>query len=873
MGPQFSIAHYRTTTKLGEGGMGEVWRATDTKLGRDVAIKILPEAFAGNADRMARFTREAQVLASLNHPNIASIYGVEERALIMELVEGPTLSARIAEGALPVEEALPIARQIVEALEHAHEKGVIHRDLKPANIKVTPDGVVKLLDFGLAKAAEETSAAPSGGSPTMSPTMSLELTRAGVILGTAAYMSPEQARGKTVDKRADIWAFGVVLYEMLTGCHPFGVGGTITDTLAAVVLKEPDLGALPAATPPHIRPLLDRCLRKDPKTRLRDIGEARVALDEPLALSAAAAPKPSLVPWALAALGVAAGIAGLSVAWMRPKPPEPAVLRFPLPLPENTVESISRAAVQAVPSPDGTSVAFVAASPDGTTSLWIRSLRSTSARRLENTESANFPFWSPDGQFLGFFADDKLKRIAVSGGSPQTVCGTPTSGGSQINGDGGTWNRDGLILFSLGGGSGILRVPATGGLPASATKLEQAARETKHAWPQFLPDGRHYLYFSRNADPRKSAIYVQELDSDRRTKVLNNDLRAAWSPPGYLMFAREGALWAQRMDPKTFQLTGAPAQVAEGVSSNEANGRAAFAVSDSGVLVYRGAALPTSQIVWYDRSGRRIAAVGKPGAYGGLRLSPDQKRIAVNLLSANHIDLWIMDLASGSLTRATNDGRGSSVVGPWSPDSRRIAMNRMLGGILELTLSSGKTRDLSKEQLFAFDWSRDSQVIVATDESGRHLAAMEPDGSREARTVDDVTYHRFAFALAPDGNWAAYGSFESGRSEIAVASFPSFREKRQISVDGGLLPQWRNDGREIFFLSPDGMLMSADIRLGSQIEAGVPKPLFKIVEGGPRTYPYAASGDGRRFLATEDAQKSQLAPFTVVFNWTAELKQ
>jgi serine/threonine protein kinase len=873
MGPQFSIAHYRITTKLGEGGMGEVWRAKDTKLGRDVAIKVLPRAFAENADRMARFTREAKVLALLNHPNIASIYGVEDHALVMELVDGPTLSARIAGGALPVEEALPIAHQIVEALEHAHEKGVIHRDLKPANIKITPDGVVKLLDFGLAKAAEETSAATSGGSPTMSPTMSMAKTQAGAILGSAAYMAPEQARGKAVDKRADIWEFGVVLYEMLTGRHPFAAGGAIADTIAAVVLKEPDLAALPAGTPPHVRRLLDRCLRKDPKTRLRDIGEARVALDEPQALSAPAAPKLSFLPWALAALGVAAGVAGLSVAWMRPKVSEPATVRFALPLPEGAVESISKAAVQAVPSPDGALVAFVAASSDGATSLWIRPLGSTSARRLEKTESANYPFWSPDGQFLGFFADNTLKKIAVSGGSLQTICETPLSGGSQINGDGGTWNRDGVILFSLGGGSGILRVPATGGLATSATKLDQAAGETRHAWPQFLPDGRHYLYFSKNANSRKSAIYVQELDSNRRTQVMDNDLRAAWAPPGYLLFAREGALWAQRMDPKTFRLTGRPAQVTEGVSLNESNGRAAFAVSDSGVLVYRGVAHRNAQIVWYDRSGRRLAAIGKPGPYVGLRLSPDEKRIAVNLSSANNMDLWIMDLASGALTRETSDGRSSSVVGPWSPDSRRIAMNRMLGGILELTLSSGKTRDLSTEQFYAFDWSRDSRVIVCADESGRHLAAMAPDASRELRTVDDVSYQRFAFALAPDGNWAAYGSFESGRSEITVASFPSFREKRQLSIDGGLLPQWRNDGREIFFLSPDGMLMSVDIRLGSQIEVGVPKPLFKIVEGGPHTYLYAASGDGQRFLAAEDAQKGQPAPFMVVVNWTAELKQ
>ncbi len=709
MAPHSQIAHYKLTGKLGEGGMGAVYRATDTKLNREVAIKVLPAAFAEDDARMRRFEREAQVLASLNHPNIAAIYGIEAGALVMELVEGADLA-----GPLPADIAIAYARQIADGLEAAHEKGIVHRDLKPANIKVTADGVVKLLDFGLAKTAGEY-ASSGANNPTLSPTLSLGMTEAGTILGTAAYMSPEQARGKPVDKRADIWAFGVVLYELLTGRRPFS-GDTMTDTLAAVVLEEPDYAALPPATPAGVRRLLRSCLRKDPRQRLRDIGDARLMLDE-VETHAITAPSPAArrawLPWIVAGLAAGLALAAVGVAIIaRPpaKPPEPVAVRFTVPWPAGTIAA-SAAAPQAIPSPDGRYLAFIADS-NGQTALWVRPMGSTSAHRLDQTDGANFPFWSPDGQFIAFFADEKLKKIPAAGGSPMTVCNAPRTA-SPIVGDGGTWNDKGLIVFALGAGSPLLRVLAAGGPATPATTLDASAGETSHDWPQFLPDGRHLLYFARNRDPSKSAIYVQELGSSLHTLVIRNLHRAVWAPPGDLLYPLEGPLFARRMDPRTFQLTGDPVSVAEEVSSNDDNGRSAFAASGNGMLVYlaNGSAADV-QPVWYSRDGKRIAAASKAGTYSSMKLSPDEKSLALAVRGSGRLETWIMDLTSGALRRAfTQEGYA---LGPWSPDSGRMTINEVqANGILEFTVSSGGTRPLNKSGGFnAIDWSPDNRFIL-----------------------------------------------------------------------------------------------------------------------------------------------------------------
>jgi Tol biopolymer transport system component/predicted Ser/Thr protein kinase len=871
-----AIAHYRITAKLGEGGMGAVYRATDTKLNREVAIKVLPPAFAEDSGRMQRFEREGLVLAALNHPNIAAIYGVEQGAIVMELVDGEDLK-----GPVPVETAIGYARQMVSALEAAHEKGIVHRDLKPANIKVTPAGVVKVLDFGLAKTPEAASAV-AGASPTISPTLSLAMTQAGMILGTAAYMSPEQARGKEIDRRADIWAFGVILYELLTGALLYGGGETVTDTLAAVVLKEPDYSRLPAETPARLRRLIRVCLQKDPQQRMRDISGARLLLDqdEPEATAVPAA-KRSWLPWAVAAMAVAvAGVAG-TVAWQRPKAAEPVTVRFPFIFPEGTTESSQLAAAQIAPSPDGRSLAFTAVS-NSQPALWIRPMGSPTAHRLDKTEGANLPFWSPDGQFLAYFADNKLKRVAAAGGPVQTLTEVDRSEGAggagrgtgRTAGDGGTWNTAGEIVYSGGGGSPLMRTTATGGPGTPATKLDQAAGETRHSWPQFLPDGKHVLYFALNDDPQKSGIYVQELGSSNRVLVTKNQTRGVWAPPGYLLFARESTLFAQRMDPRSFQLTGEPAPVAEEVIANDVNGRSAFAVSANGVLVYRaGLYSVESRLTWVDRRGTRQDSIGKPGLYHSLKLSPDERSAIVTVGPPNRTDYAIMDLATGVVTPATTDGKAHNVLGPWSPDSQRIAINRSdVESLLEFNVASGKSRELKAEGLFANDWSADGRFLLCGDRVGTRFGLLPTDGG-PLRVLSDTPYRKISFRLSPDGKFVSYTSYESGRPQVVVAAYPSFAEKRQVSLDEGRGATWRKDGRELFFRAGNN-LVSIEIKTEPRIEAGVPQALFPLA-GSSLSALYAPSGDGKRFLTIDrgDVSTRNQSETMVVVNWAAELKE
>jgi serine/threonine protein kinase/dipeptidyl aminopeptidase/acylaminoacyl peptidase len=872
MSPQQYIAHYQIVSKLGEGGMGEVYRATDTRLNRAVAIKILAPAFAQDAARMARFEREAQVLASLNHPNIAAIYGVEQGAIVMELVEGEDLR-----GPVPPGTALEYARQIAAGLEAAHERGIIHRDLKPANIKIAPDGIVKILDFGLAKAGAETAAPAPSASPTLSPTISLEMTQAGMILGTAAYMAPEQARGKPVDKRADIWAFGVVVFELLTGATLFGGGETVSDSLAAVITKNPDWSALPNDTPPHLRRLLERCLCKDPKLRLRDIGEARILLDQPLAAAPVAATldsaRQSRLPWAITAL-VSTVLVGVSaVAWFRPKAADPLTVRFVLPWPDGTTEP-GGPTEQLTASPDGRTLAMIAIGSDGNSALWIRPIGSPSAHRLDKTDGATEPFWSSDGQFIAFFADDKLKKIPAGGGSPQTLCEAPSSAGPKMSGEGGTWNPAGDIVLSPGAGSPLMRVSAAGGLPTPVTKLDIPGGENRHAWPQFLPDGRHLLYFAGNQDQSKNAIYVQELGSEARIKVVLSTGHAAWSQPGYLLFLRGLTLFAQRMDPRNFQLSGDAVPVAEGIFVHSPSGRAPFEFS-GGVLAYR--AVPDvvmGQLAWYGRDGKRLSAVGKPAAYTSLRLSPDDKSAIVSIAPVTRGDVWIVDLATGGLRHITSGG--TFVLGPWAHDAQRLAVNLSSSqGVLEVAPTSAGSRRLGPAPLYANDWSPDGRFLLCTDINGEHWTLLRADGSQQMEAISPALSHAFDFRFAPDGKHVAFTTTDTGVPEVVVSSFPSFAERHQVSIDGGSSPAWVKDGREIVFQQPDGTVMSVEIRAaGGKIEASVPKPLLKRRPRSGRglsSYFFWPTSDGERFLAIESNQ-ANAAQTVLVLNWSAELK-
>src|SRR5262245_41476589 len=668
MSPQESIAHYRITSKLGEGGMGTVYRATDTKLNRDVAIKILPDAFGQDPDRMARFEREAQVLASLNHPNIASIYGVEEQAIVMQLVEGSPLA-----GPLPLETALPIARQIAEALEYAHEKGIIHRDLKPTNIKVTPEDSIKILDFGLAKALSSESVL---GDPASSPTITMRATLAGVIMGTAAYMSPEQARAGVADKRSDIWSFGVVLYELLTGRQLFA-GDTVSDTLAAVLKTDPDWSALPSETPPAIRRLLRRCLERERKSRMRDIGDAHAEIEEakrPAEQAPVTTPSrpPRRMPWFLTGFGLAA-LAALIVAIVgfRETTPEPTATRFEIPLPEKTRLLVgSRLAI----APDGRRIAFNAIGADGHRMIWLRSLDSLEPRVLAGTENGGGMFWSPDSRWIAFFAAGKLKKIeagAASGaGPPQTICNVP---GNVVSG---AWSREGVILFGRPVGGGLSRVSQTGGEIVPATTLDRL--EAGHSWPQFLPDGRHFIYFSLSSQPENHAVYLGTLDGTEKTPLVRSSTQAVYVPPmagnsdGQLLFMREGSLMAQPFDTKSRKMTGEPLPVAERVWFYRTYGF--FSASETGVLVYGQGTSQSNEtrLTWFDREGKPLGDADTPGSYSSVSLSRDGKLAAVSKddLQGNR-DIWILDLSRKVTSKFTLEP-SREIFPVWSPDASRV---------------------------------------------------------------------------------------------------------------------------------------------------------------------------------------------------------
>jgi eukaryotic-like serine/threonine-protein kinase len=867
MTPQSLVGHYRIIAKLGEGGMGEVWRATDTQLGRDVAIKILPPALALDAQYMARFEREAQTLAALNHPNIATIYGVEQGAIVMELVEGETLPCPV-----PVPTALAYARQIAEGLEAAHEKGIVHRDLKPANIRVTPEGRIKILDFGLAKAP---ALAAEAAAASVSPTLSLSMTQAGMILGTAGYMAPEQARGKLVDKRADIWAYGVVLFEMLTGKPLFGGGETVTDIIAAVVTRDPDWSLLPGDTPPHVRRLVERCLRKDPQSRMRDIGEARLAIDQPDAPPAAATPpviaKRARLPWIVAAVGLAAGAAGLSIVALQPVPAPVVKARFTLEMPDGHTTWGGAGAPNVVPSPDGKSIVFLAADSEGKSALWLRPTDSTVSRQLDRTEGATHPFWSPDSQFVAFFADGKLKKLSVSGGAALTICDVSLAESQRSPSGGGTWSASGVIVFAATRQSALLRVPAAGGSPEPLWPLDQKIAEVYQSWPQFLPDGHHLLYYAAFKDPKDNAIFVQDLGSSQRTLVLKTQVRGMWSPPGYLLLPREGILFAQRINPKTFQLSGEAMALAEDVNVSPVTGSAGFSASDSGIIAYRsGSTIRPGQLTWYSRDGKALGAIGKPEELTSIALSPDGKSVALSIGAVKHSDVWIMDIGTGVLTRMTGDGRGSQNLGPWSPDSRRLAIDTETG-LLELTVASGKTRLLAPLGLKPLSWSPDDRSLLCLDPARRLVTlGLEPDA--RAVPVADAPPFVDTARLSPDGKFVAYAVARAGVvSQVFVASFPSFSEKRQISKDGGTYPIWRHDGKELFFRTPDGRVVAQEIRLGAKIEVGAQKPLFAYA-AGPVGATYSVTGDGQRFLVKDAARRETVSPVYILLNWAAGLK-
>ena len=879
------IGGYEIRSLLGVGGMGEVYRARDPKLGRDVAIKTLPRLFTTDPDRLARFEREARVLASLNHPHIGGIYGFEDasgvRALVLELVEGDTLAERLGKGPIRVSEALQIARQIAEALEAAHEKGIVHRDLKPANIKLTNGGMVKVLDFGLAKA----DFADPATDVTRSPNATADGTREGVILGTAAYMSPEQAKARPADKRSDVWAFGVVLYEMLTGRPAFD-GETISDVLAKVIEREPDWAALPASTPPRLRELLRRCFRKDPKMRLQAIGDARVQIEELIsgateetATATAPAERRTRAVLILAALSLvmAAALAIVATRYFRRDVPAPLLTRFEITTPPTT-DPISLAL-----SSDGRQLAFVA-TLEGRPRLWVRPLDQLRAQPLAGTEGASYPFWAPDGRAIGFFANGKLKRIDLGSGGLQELANAPS-------GRGGTWNRDDVLVFAPDVAGDLMRMMARGGTP---TAVARHGSVPGARWPQFLPDGRHFLFFVYGR-PQTRGVYIGTLDGAEPTPILAAETAAVYAPPGVLLWVQEGVLVAQRFDPVSHVVGDEPIPVAQAVGMDVGLLRGAFAVSATGVLVHRAGRGERRQLTWVDRAGIALGTVG-PDDWEGLanpELAPNEQRIAVNRTVRGNPDVWLIDTGRDLQTRFTFDA--SSDGHPlWSPDGGRVVFRSLRNGPWDLfwkaASGAGDEQLLLETEEFKspLSWSPDGQVLlyeIQYPKTGLDLWALPLGGDRKPFPVADSPSDETSGQFSPDGRWLAYQSNESKTSQIYVRPFRGSGGPWQVSsTEGGSQPRWRPDGRELFYVAPDARLMAVPIAVGTDsqtLEPGAPVPLFRtqLASGaggnvsGLMSKPQYAVASDRRFLMNVSVEGATAAPITVVLNWDVALKR
>jgi serine/threonine protein kinase/Tol biopolymer transport system component len=860
--PGRRIGNYDVHSLLGTGGMGRVYRARDTRLQRDVALKVLSPLLTDSTG-LARFARESQILAGLNHPNIAAIYGVEEgdrfHALVLELVEGETLATRLERHALSTSEAIPIARQIASALEAAHRQGLIHRDLKPSNIAIRPDGTVKVLDFGIAKSLTRT----AGGGDAMS-TPSLTGTQDGSVLGTAAYMSPEQARGQTVDTRTDIWAFGCVLYEMLAGRGAF-LRASVSETLAAVLTSEPDWGLIEPDTPEIVRRLLKRCLQKDWNRRLRDIGDAGLELDESLAQGDVPAPEQttsrSRRHREYLALGVAAFCVVLLAAaavYVRPAREPDRVVRFQVSVPQSQTMINSGEAV----SPDGTRLVFVALGPGGDHMLWVQQLDRLDAAPLPGTEGAHSPFWSPDSESIAFFAREKLKRTAASGGTIQTLCEVLTPAVAPA----GSWGPDGTIIFAQAFGP-IHKVSAQGGESTPVTRLSKEHQEFGHYAPVFFPDGDHFAY-EVGAVPERLGIRVGSLTSANTTTLLPQSyVPFTVTANGFLLYVKQEELRAQRLDLSRLQAVGENQIVANGVTSQIA-GLASLSASSNGTIVYRPSNSPMTQLTWFDRSGKQIGTVGAPGNYAPPALSPDDSEVAV----ARDGNIWVLDVIRGTESRLTSEA--SSEHWPvWSPDGKEILYSRDRRGLVRKASSGTGDEEvlLDGGGTIPWGWSADGRFITygaAGPDTSMDLYVLPLFGTRKPQLYLQTRFQNGFGKLSPDGKRMTYTSLLSGRSEIYVQRFPASQERWQVSTGGGFLPFWRGDGRELYYADPHGTLMAVEVAAAPSFTVGVPRPLFRMRLPGRLRNGYVPSRDGQRFLVNTLPEGAR-SDIVIVLNWMA----
>ena len=883
--PGTLLGPYKILGPLGVGGMGEVWRARDTRLGREVAVKVLASHLSEDPEVKQRFEREARAISSLSHPHICALYDVGSEGgldyLVMELLEGETLAERMTRGPLPPAQVLRFGVEIAEALGAAHRQGIVHRDLKPGNVMLTKSGV-KLLDFGLAKVHD--GAAPGVTDILLTETKAAgPLTAKGTLLGTLQYMAPEQLEGKDADSRTDIFTLGSVLYEMATGTKAFA-GSSQANLISSILKDEPaPISRIQPMTPPALDHVVKKCLSKDPDERwqsAQDVAGELKWISEGsaqggVAASAVTRGRTRQIFWKLLALlAVGAALFLAALHWRVPSS-ELHLTRFIVPAPEKSTFSGPVAL-----SPDGRKLAFVATT-GGTTFLWLRSLDSLSPQALAGTEDASAPFWSPDSRWIAFFAQGKLKKIEASGGSPRILC-------DAADNRSGAWSRDGVILFSPGSSDSLYRVSADGGVVTQAWKLSASANEISHRWPCFLPDGRHFLYLVLSGQPDKQGIFVGSLDSEESRHLLTSVSAVAYAPPGFLLFANEGSLMSQQFDPSNLELRGQPVPLAERVWSDSAiTGLSAFSVSANGVLAYRSGGTQNNQFTWFDRSGTKLGTVGPPGRYIEPWFSPDEKRIVFEVSDSSGIgDLWTMDLAGGNMSRFTFDPSDDATA-LWSPDGERIVWTSGRSGTYDLyqKAASGAGRDelllKSTTTKYPDDWSLDGKFILYENVDPKtkfDLWVLPMSANRKPipylQTESIEAHSRFS----PDARWVAYVSDESGRAEVYVQSFPATGGKWQISSGGGDQPLWRRDGKELFYVAAGGKLMAAEVnQSASTFQAGVPKPLFELHVGpigltSIRNY-LLVTADGQRFLVNNSLEDADSFPITVALNWISLLKR
>ena len=880
------LGRYEIRSQLGAGGMGEVYLARDTKLNRDVAIKVLPAAFSENGERLRRFEQEAQAASALNHPNILIVYdvGTNDGApyVVSELLEGETLRQRLGGSAIAQRRAIDYALHIAHGLAAAHEKGIVHRDLKPDNVFITKDGRVKILDFGVAKLTQ----LEASQSQTEIPTRRVN-TDPGVVIGTVGYMSPEQVRGKRVDHRSDIFSLGAILYEMLSGRRAFQ-GESAADTMSAILKEDPpELSESNKTVSPALQRLVNRCLEKSPEARFHSASDLAFALEAlsgsqmsspevttALALPASRTKGRASLPWVIAGAAVVLAVVGFAMSSRRAPTETPAAARFYIYPPEKTYFGGPFAV-----SPDGRRVVLRGTS-EGKSQLWVRALDSLTAQPLAGTDDAVYPFWSPDSRFVGFFAGGKLKKIEVAGGSAQTLC-------DASDGRGGAWNRDGVIIFTPNSTDVLYRVSAAGGAPAPLTALDSSRKESSHIHAQFLPDGRHFLYLARGGQQRNTGVVVGSLDSTERKRLVETNAQAAYAQ-GYLLFMQERTLMAQAFDADRLELKGDPVPLVQQVERLPGVSFGLFSVSETGVLVYRSGSGANTELAWFDRTGKQIGTVGPSSSYTNPSLSPDEKRVAVSVVgmrgSMGPADIWLVELERGTMTPFTFDP-GFDNAPVWSPDGSRIVFSTNRDGSMNLyqRAASGAGNDepllKSDSSKHATDWSRDGKFLLYQEQNPKtnfDLMVLSLTGGQQPFSFSQTDFVEVQGQFSPNGKWIAYTSNESGTWQIYVQSFPVSGGKWQVSTSGGGHPKWRSDGKELFYISSDRKLMAVDVKTdGPTFESGVPIALFELpVPGlpGPRNY-YVVAADGQRFLVTRSLDEAIAAPTIVVLNWTADLKR